>query len=288
VIRNAGGLEARLRRARSLAQAHPASSGPLAFFAKLTELQCAVIDAHPRVIRREPGLPERLGGVPPGLPERLGGVPRTFAESLDFEAAADAMPSLLSGLRPIAPQPTVEAATAMLMAGHAEWRHLVHTYWRGGRDDDPLRSFLAEALLQPFAESVAASVSSDGSAQEGQLPASCGACGDRPVVAVLREAAHGARRSLVCGFCLKEWPVPRIGCASCGEREFEKLAIYAAEELPAARVDACETCRRYIKTIDLTKDGTAVPVVDDLATLTLDLWARDQGYQRLRPNLLRF
>jgi formate dehydrogenase maturation protein FdhE len=27
--------------------------------------------------------------------------------------------------------------------------------------------------------------------------------------------------------------------------------------------------------------------VDDLASLSLDLWARSQGYERLRPNLLR-
>ena len=43
----------------------------------------------------------------------------------------------------------------------------------------------------------------------------------------------------------------------------------------------------YVKTIDLTRDGLAVPVVDDLASVTLDLWARERGYQRLYPNLLR-
>jgi formate dehydrogenase maturation protein FdhE len=43
----------------------------------------------------------------------------------------------------------------------------------------------------------------------------------------------------------------------------------------------------YVKTIDLTLDGQAVPVVDDVASVPLDLWARDAGYVRLRPNLLR-
>jgi formate dehydrogenase maturation protein FdhE len=37
----------------------------------------------------------------------------------------------------------------------------------------------------------------------------------------------------------------------------------------------------------MTRDGKAVSVVDDIATLTLDVWAREKGYQRLRPNLLR-
>jgi FdhE protein len=63
--------------------------------------------------------------------------------------------------------------------------------------------------------------------------------------------------------------------------------VHRADEFPAVRIDACESCRTYIKTIDRTADATAIPIVDDIATVTLDLWAREQGYQRLRPNLLR-
>jgi FdhE protein len=40
-----------------------------------------------------------------------------------------------------------------------------------------------------------------------------------------------------------------------------------------------------MKCIDLTKDGHAVPPVDDLATLALDLWAEEQGYTRHQPNM---
>jgi FdhE protein len=79
-----------------------------------------------------------------------------------------------------------------------------------------------------------------------------------------------------------------VACLHCGEAVFEQLAVYRADELPGTRVDACETCRHYVKTIDLTVDATAVPVVDDIATVALDLWAREQGYRRVRPNLLLF
>ena len=65
------------------------------------------------------------------------------------------------------------------------------------------------------------------------------------------------------------------------------MPVYTADTQAHARIDACDTCRTYIKTIDLTKDGLAVPAVDDLATLPLDLWARERGYRRLYPNLLR-
>ncbi len=52
------------------------------------------------------------------------------------------------------------------------------------------------------------------------------------------------------------------------------------------RVEACDTCRYYIKTIDLTKDGRAVPVVDELAAIPLSLWAAEHEYTKLSANLL--
>ena len=79
----------------------------------------------------------------------------------------------------------------------------------------------------------------------------------------------------------------RIACPACGETGFESLPVFQAEEFPGTRIDACETCRTYLKTVDLTVTANAIPVVDDLASLPLDLWAREQGYHRIRPNLLR-
>jgi FdhE protein len=48
------------------------------------------------------------------------------------------------------------------------------------------------------------------------------------------------------------------------------------------RIDACDTCRAYVKTFDLRERGgkDVVPLVDDVATLTLDVWAHEQGLQR--------
>jgi FdhE protein len=66
----------------------------------------------------------------------------------------------------------------------------------------------------------------------------------------------------------------------------EKLAVYSAEEFSHVRVEACDTCRYYIKTVNLTKDGRAVPVVDELATIPLNLWATEHGYVKLQNNLL--
>jgi FdhE protein len=72
----------------------------------------------------------------------------------------------------------------------------------------------------------------------------------------------------------------------CGEDRFELLAVFASDRIPQVRIDACESCRYYIKTVDMTKDGLAVPVVDELAAISLDVWAADEQYRKRVPNLL--
>ncbi len=86
--------------------------------------------------------------------------------------------------------------------------------------------------------------------------------------------------------CSTEWPFGRILCPACGEENVEKLSVYTASQFPYVRVEACDTCRRYIKTVDLTKNGHAVPLVDELATIPLNLWAKEHGYTKLQVNLL--
>jgi FdhE protein len=57
---------------------------------------------------------------------------------------------------------------------------------------------------------------------------------------------------------------------------------------PHIRIEACDTCRRYLLNIDLAADPAAVPVVDELAALPLDLYARERGYSKIIPNLMGF
>jgi FdhE protein len=42
-----------------------------------------------------------------------------------------------------------------------------------------------------------------------------------------------------------------------------------------------------LKTVDLTKNGLAVPVVDEIAAIPLDLWAQGRGYNKLQVNLMQ-
>jgi FdhE protein len=77
-------------------------------------------------------------------------------------------------------------------------------------------------------------------------------------------------------------------CPNCGEEDQDKLPVFTAEEFPHVRIEACDTCQMYLKAIDLTKNGLAVPEVDELAAPALDLWASEQGYRKLQANLFGF
>jgi len=136
--------------------------------------------------------------------------------------------------------------------------------------DLPTDEFFARALLQPYMEC---------------LPR-CADCGKKPLVGILRGEGDGAKRSLMCSLCSREWEFRRLVCPACGEEQNDRLPVYTAAGLEYVRVEACDTCHAYIKSVDLTKNGLAVPCVDEIATVSLDLWAEEQGYTKLTRNLL--
>jgi FdhE protein len=262
-----GGLQAglwdqRIARARSLASGSPASA-ILTFYAELADFQRGLA----RSIHLNPADAIEL--------------------HIAVDRAAGALPGFLEWLQDRAPSALAHAAADGRGVETDEWRRLLTQRIENGRlDDEGASAFVVEALLQPFVERSAQQVrlNADPSMRSATR---CPICASAPVVAALREEGHGARRTLVCSLCFTEWDYRRIQCPACEENRFDALPVYTADAPVNARIDACDSCRTYIKTIDLTKDGLAVPTVDDLASLPLDLWARDRGYQRLYPNLLR-
>ncbi len=142
---------------------------------------------------------------------------------------------------------------------------------------------LAYIFLQPYAEYLA---ESGKTLAPRETHGVCPFCSSLPVAGVLRQEGDGGKRSLICAFCATEWNIGRIVCPACSEGNVEKLAVYTAEQFPHVRVEACDTCRYYIKTVDLTKDGHAVPAVDELATIPLNFWALEHDYIKLRGNML--
>ena len=145
----------------------------------------------------------------------------------------------------------------------------------------PLYGFFARVLDQPRFEQQARQSPVD----THTVQPDCPFCFEKPLLAILRPEGEGGRRTLLCGRCFTEWEFRRLLCPHCGEEDRDKLPVYAAPEFPHIRVEACDTCRCYIKAVDLTRDGNAVPEVDEIAALPLDLWATQQGYEKLALNL---
>ncbi len=115
----------------------------------------------------------------------------------------------------------------------------------------------------------------------------CTACGSSPSIARLRRA--DGLRVLACGLCGSEWEAVRLACACCGTTDRESLGVLRLDDADARWVETCERCRGYIKTVDerkLPEGETALPVVEEAATLHLDLLAEREGYIRRVPYVL--
>src|SRR6202790_4715677 len=211
----------------------------------------------------------------------------SLRDSLDLTLLLPHFRNFLSLVEQNAPNALASAAREIAAMPSDSWITLLTSYWElGGRFDQQIGAFaqfFPRAFLQPYAALVA-----ERTAVPPVLatPRVCPLCGGRPLFGVLRLEGDGGKRCMVCSFCGYEWEFRRILCPTCGEEDEKKLPVYVAEQYPHIRVEACETCKFFVRTIDLTKDGYAVPVVDDLAAIPLTLWAHEHGYSRLQPNLL--
>jgi FdhE protein len=201
----------------------------------------------------------------------------------------------------IAPVPLAQAAAGLAQKGPAGWQRAIGMFWHGdleftaavgeteevriGDLHEPNASdqLLPWIYLQPYAEYLADH--SETTIVDG-TPSTCPLCGGRPIAGVLRSEGDGAKKSLICMLCAHEWAFRRIYCPACGEEREPQMAFYSAPDFVHVRVDVCDSCHHYLKTVDLTKRGHAVPVVDELATIPLDLWAVEHGYSKIKPNLL--
>lgn len=192
--------------------------------------------------------------------------------------------TFLSMIQEHGPARLAETARALGTEGTEKLESRFEEGWsRAGSSSSQPDEFLVRAFLQPYAVFARTKSSGQWNGYSGSL---CPFCGSKPVSGVLRPRGDGGQRSLLCSFCLAEWDFRRILCAGCGETDYLKLPVYQASDFEHIRVDCCDTCRQYLKTVDLTKNGLADPVVDEIAAAPLDLWAREQGYSKLELNLV--
>lgn len=140
-------------------------------------------------------------------------------------------------------------------------------------------SFLAFASLIPSLERAAEDLAPKLPIMKVPAVSTCPLCGGLPLITSIREK-EGLRHA-TCSFCRHDYRIKRLACPVCGEEDHEKLSFFTVDEEPGFRVDVCESCKTYVKTIDFRElDRIAVPVLDDLDSLALDYVAAGQGYRR--------
>jgi FdhE protein len=162
------------------------------------------------------------------------------------------------------------------------WSEFLQAGWIAHSPSDA-QGLLVMAFLQPYAELLRSGAQPRPARAAHAL---CPFCNRKPGLGVLRQMGDGGARSMVCSFCVAEWEFRRIVCPGCGEENDRNLPVFSASDFDYIRVECCDACKTYIKSVDLTKNGHAEPLVDELASAPLDLWAREHGYAKLQNNLM--
>jgi hypothetical protein len=211
------------------------------------------------------------------------------------------------------PQHLRDGVASCLETGNA--RELVAA-WIGGEDKGAVDRYLARASAGPVLEALGseAAASCIGERDARHCP-SCGGLPQLSFFAIAGEDLAAGGRHLLCARCQTSWGYARMTCAGCGEDSSSRLPIFSEEGtasgergsvvrglegrlgdhhrankavFPHVRIEACESCRHYLLNIDIQADPAAVPMVDELAALPLDLCASEKGFSKITPNLMGF
>ena len=250
-----------IERADQLAAEPSGSKELLSFYARLLRVQKEVYEFFR----------SRKDWLPAGDLER------------DVPVIREALPPLLRTVEIHGPETLAAEAREISKASDDFINEMLVSYWSSPSGTH----FFAKALLQPYLNWARET------GLTAQLTAAserrCPFCGGKPQVSFLQSKesnAESGNRDLICATCLSTWEFRRVVCANCGEERPAKLGYFHSPEFDHVRIEACDTCKYYIKGVDLTRLGFAVPLVDEVAAAPLDIWAREHGYEKIEINLL--
>lgn len=208
----------------------------------------------------------------------------SIRDQIDVSSLAAVLPSILELSEKHGPELLRSEARDFGAAGEEARRAALVAVLAKNSTLDAIQDFFARACVQPVAENLQIQLPKDAH----YIGSVCPICGGLPQMAVLKPEGEGASRSLLCSVCLCEWPFRRVICPWCSEEDKERLPRYLSEEWNYVHVEACETCKHYLKAVDLSVNGLAVPLVDEAALSVLDVWATDRGYTKMVRNLIGF
>lgn len=164
--------------------------------------------------------------------------------------------------------------------------------WMSGDAQVIAERYVARASLGPVLEAMGELAAPAFGTNPGDRH--CPRCGGPPQVSYSEPTGDGRR--LECARCHAEWGYPRTRCVSCGEQHAQAAGPAAGKREPAepppdpvfphVRIEGCEACHRYLLNVDVGTEDAAVPLVDEMAAVPLDLFARDSGLTKITPNLM--
>jgi formate dehydrogenase maturation protein FdhE len=141
--------------------------------------------------------------------------------------------------------------------------------------DSDISPVVVGAALRPFLTAARAAVSAL-VGQEAWKRGFCPVCGGSADFGYL-ESEHGSRW-LVCSRCDMEWEFKRLECPCCGNLD-EKALSYFTDDAGRYRLYVCDSCRHYLKAIDLRKVASEpLYPVERILTVNADVQARESGY----------
>jgi FdhE protein len=108
----------------------------------------------------------------------------------------------------------------------------------------------------------------------------CCVCGSWPTFAESRGIER--RRFFRCGRCGSEWHARPLRCPYCGMDDHHALVSLVPEDSRVnAVIEGCQSRRGYVKTFTrLQGCQPGMVMLDDLASVHLDVAALDEGYRR--------
>jgi len=217
--------------------------------------------------------------------------------SLPDWAARRVLPKVVAATAESGPKPLVESLPADLDGADE-----LLAAWLAGEELVPVERYLARTTLRgPLAAVDAGAACADDPSPRGERR--CPRCGGPPQLSFHTDTGDSlvsGHRKLQCARCAESWSFSSSTCAYCGETEGARRTVYTEQRdrptvgrgesdgltFPHLRVEACSSCQRYLIDVDLGRDPHAVPEVDELAALPLDLYAAEQGFSKITPNIM--
>lgn len=214
------------------------------------------------------------------------------------------LPGVVKATEAAGPDALVVAVRGLVEAGGLE-KPLAG--WLAGEELPPVERYLARASLRAPLEALDTDAGT--ACQADPSPRGnrrCPRCGGPPQLS-FRSAADDSLvsggRYLACARCGQSWAYSASACPFCGETTGSRRTVYGEQHhgpvvgradradaftFPHLRVEACASCQRYLVDVDTGRDTRAVPEVDELAALPLDLYAAEHGLSKITPNLMGF